>query len=91
MKKRIPEGGGWSDDVVTFFVSFDLEVSPHGAEMIAKKSRPEKFATEKIAAWQGSTQAVHASRIRVDHSVCESVESAQLGKQIYLSGESQTV
>jgi hypothetical protein len=40
---------------VTFFVSFDSEVFPHGAEKFAKKSRPEKSAAEKIPAWQGST------------------------------------
>lgn len=31
VKKRIPVGGGWSDAVVTFFVSFDSEVIPRGA------------------------------------------------------------
>jgi hypothetical protein len=36
VKKRIPVGGGWSDDVVTFFVSFHSEVFPHEAEKMAK-------------------------------------------------------
>jgi hypothetical protein len=50
-------GGGWSDDVVTFFVSFNLEVFPHGAERIDKTSRSEKSAADKIATRQGSTSA----------------------------------
>jgi hypothetical protein len=47
VKKGIPVGGGWSDDVVTFFVSFDSEVFPHGAERIDKTSRSEKSAGKK--------------------------------------------
>jgi hypothetical protein len=36
VKKKLPVGGGWSDDVITFFVSFDSGVFPHGAEKMAK-------------------------------------------------------
>jgi hypothetical protein len=39
-------GGGWSDSVVTFLVSFDSEVFPHGADKIAKTLRPKKSAAE---------------------------------------------
>jgi hypothetical protein len=48
-------GGGWSDDVVTFFVSFNLEVFPHGAERIDKTSRSEKSAAGQNVGWEGST------------------------------------
>jgi hypothetical protein len=50
VKNSIPVWGGWSDGVVTFFVSFDSEVFPHGAEKIATKSRSEISAAEKIVA-----------------------------------------
>jgi hypothetical protein len=55
VKERIPAAGGWSDDVVTFYVSFDSEAFPPEAEKFAQKSRPEKSAAEKLPAWQGST------------------------------------
>jgi hypothetical protein len=55
VKKRLPVGGGWSDDVVTFFVYFDSEVFPTQAETFATKSRSEKFRRRKIEGWQGST------------------------------------
>jgi YD repeat-containing protein len=53
----------------------------------AKRSRcVARGHAGRIAAWKGSTWEVHhVSRIKADHSVCESVKSVQLGEQIYLN------
>jgi hypothetical protein len=61
MQKRLPLGGGWNNYEGGFIYCFFKVLSfPQEAAMIAKKSRSEKIAAEKIAVRQGSTSAEQA-------------------------------
>jgi len=61
MENRLPLGGGWNNyEGGCIYCFFGAWRFPQGAEKIAKKSRSEKIAAEKIAVRQGSTSAEQA-------------------------------
>ena len=52
MENRFPMGGGWSEtEGGCLFLCLQFGRFTQGAGTIARKSRSEKSAAEKIAAW----------------------------------------